>query len=97
MNQEAFVPTREICTRYEVEISFLEELSAHELIELQTVEDTSCVATDRLGDLERYIRLHYELDINLEGIEVVSRLLDRLTETQRQLRVLETRLRAYED
>jgi hypothetical protein len=96
MDMEAFIPAREICTRYQVEITFLEELSAHDLLEVQTVEETPCVATDRLGDLERYIRLHYELDINLEGIEVVSRLLEQLTESRRQLRLLETRLQAYE-
>lgn len=96
MDKESFIPAREICTRYQVEITFLEQLSAHDLLEVQTVEETPCVATDRLSDLERYIRLHYELDINLEGIEVVSRLVDQLTETRRQLRLLETRLQAYE-
>jgi hypothetical protein len=97
MDKEAFIPTREICSRYEVEIAFLEELSARDLLEVQTVEETPCVATERLGDLERYIRLHYELDINLEGIEVVCRLLDQLTEARRQIQLLETRLRAFQD
>jgi len=47
-------------------------------------------------ELEKYVRFYYELDINLEGIETVSYLLQRINTMQNELKTLTNRLRLYE-
>jgi len=96
MNTENLIPAREICARYQVEISFIRELSHHELLEVKTAGEETYLEAGRLGDLERLISLHYDMDINLEGIEVVERLLRQLEEARVRMRQPEDRLGLYE-
>ena len=42
------------------------------------------------------IRLHYELDINIEGIDAISHLLQRVDQLQDELRIMKNRLSRYE-
>jgi hypothetical protein len=42
------------------------------------------------------MRLHYDLDINLEGIEAITCLLDRVRSMQEEIRELRNRLGVYE-
>jgi chaperone modulatory protein CbpM len=51
-----------------------------------------CVSRDELGDMERMIRLHYELDINYAGLEAIHHLLERVREMQKELNQLRNRL-----
>lgn len=96
MHTEELIPAREICAHYQVEISFIRELSAHELLEVKTSGEETFLEAGRLKDLERLISLHYEMDINLEGIEVVERLVRQLEEARTRMRTLEDRLGLYE-
>lgn len=96
MNTEELISTREICSHYQVEISFIRELQSRELLEVKTTGEDSFLESHRLRDLERFISLYYELDVNLEGIEVVDRLLHQLNEARERMRQLENRLRLYE-
>jgi hypothetical protein len=41
-------------------------------------------------------RLYYEMDINVEGIETISYLLERMIALQQQVRDLSNRLNRYE-
>jgi hypothetical protein len=50
-----------------------------------------------LGRLERIVRLHFELDINLEGIETITHLLERMEAMQENIARLKNRLKAYEE
>jgi len=46
--------------------------------------------------LEKFVRFYYELDINLEGIETISHLLERVNALQDELTMLKNRLGIYE-
>ena len=48
------------------------------------------------SNLEKFIRLYYELDINLEGIETITHLLQRINSLQDEIIILKNRLRLYE-
>jgi hypothetical protein len=50
----------------------------------------------QLNELEKIIRLYYELDINLEGIETVIHLLQRINDMQDEITLLKNRLRLHE-
>ena len=50
----------------------------------------------QLRDVERYARLYYDLSINIEGIEAIHHLLDRMNGLREEVRTLRSRLRLYE-
>ena len=65
--------------------------------------DTPCVEegerylfASQLRDVERYARLYYDLSINIEGIEAIHHLLDRMNGLREEVRTLRSRLRLYE-
>tara|TARA_R100000935_G_C2827711_1_gene163268 strand:- start:311 stop:601 length:291 start_codon:yes stop_codon:yes gene_type:complete len=96
MNLEELIATEELCERYKVEHTFIRSLSESGLIEIITIEQREYVHCDRMAEFEKMRRLHYDLEINLEGIEAVTHLLDQLRELQKTNRRLQNRLNLYE-
>ena len=97
MSIDKFISLNELCTHYEVEISFFTRLNEMGLIETQVIGELICVHQDKITDIEKMIRLHRELDLNFEGIDTVFNLLDKITELQNELIQTKNRLRLYED
>lgn len=96
MNKEDLIPTQEICVRYEVEYQFVNSLYESGIIEIVKIEETEYIHYDYLADFEKMIRLHRDLDINLEGLEAVNHLLKQIRELQKDNRRLRNRLGLYE-
>jgi len=66
------------------------------LIEITTIKEAGFIEATQLRELEKYVRLYYELDINLEGIETINYLLQNINTMQDEIRSLRNRLRLYE-
>jgi hypothetical protein len=66
------------------------------MIEITTIEETNYIHESQLQELERIVRLHFELDINLEGIETINHLLQQINYMQDEITALRNRLRLYE-
>lgn len=96
MQKEDMISTDELCMHYRIERSFVQALHENGLIEINTVEETRCMPVHQLPDFERMIRLHYDLDINMEGIEAIDHLLKKIKAMQTHIRQLENRLHIYE-
>ena len=96
METEELIPILEFARHYSIEVSFIDSLREVGLIEIITVGDTQYIHEDRISDMERMIRLHYGLEINLEGVDAVSRLLERIDLLQHEIVALKNRLRLYE-
>jgi chaperone modulatory protein CbpM len=96
MTMKNLIPASEFCTNYKVSISFIRSLQDNGLLETTTIEETEYIPVSRLQELERIVRLHYDMDINLEGIETIMHLLQRIRFMQDEITVLRNRLRIYE-
>jgi chaperone modulatory protein CbpM len=96
MQTEYLIAVDEFCASHNIEISFITSLQQNGLIEISTVKETGFIDADQLQQLEKYIRFYYELDINLEGIETITHLLQRITSLQDEIIALRNRLRIYE-
>jgi len=96
MQVENLIAVNEFCVNHRIEISFISSLQQTGLIEITTVKETEFIDAGQLQQLERFIRLYYELDINLEGIETISHLLQRINSMQDEIIALKNRLRLYE-
>jgi len=97
METEYLIAIEEFCTSHNIEISFISSLQQSGLIEITTKQESSFIEADQLKQLEKYVRLHYEMDINLEGIETINYLLQRIGSMQDEIRILRNRLRLYEN
>lgn len=93
---ENLIPADEFCTNHNIEVSFIYSLQETGLIEITTIEERVYISSSQLQELERIVRLYFELDINLEGIETINHLLQRITRMQDEITALRNRLRLYE-
>ena len=87
----------EFCASHQVEISFIRSLEEYGLIETIIVNEMLCVPGNELSKLEQIIRLHQELNINSEGIDVIINLLQRIENMQNEITGLRNKLGFYED
>jgi len=84
------------CVNHNVEISFISSLHENGLIKITTIEETSFIDENQLLQLEKIVRFYNELDINIEGIETITHLLERVNAMQNEIITLRNRLRLYE-
>jgi chaperone modulatory protein CbpM len=97
MENEHLISADEFCSHYNVEFSFIHALQENELIEMTAIEENYFIDTNQLQKLEQYTRWHYDLDVNLEGIEVIDQMLARIKNMQHEIAALRNRLRLYEE
>ena len=91
------IAANEFCIYHNIEPSFIYSLQQSGLIEITVVEEKPFVDESELPQLERLVRLYREMDINLEGIETITYLLQRMNDMQRQIVQLTNRLSMYEN
>jgi hypothetical protein len=96
METEYLIAIDEFCSRHNIEISFISSLQQSGLIEITTIKESAFIEADQLQQLEKFVRLYYELDINLEGIETINYLLHRINSMHDEITTLRNRLRIYE-
>ncbi|MDD4993241.1 MAG: chaperone modulator CbpM [Paludibacter sp.] len=96
MKTKYLIAIDEICAIHNIEISFISSLQQIGLIDITTIENSNFIAADQLLELEKYVRFYYELDINVEGIETVSYLLQNINTLQQEITTLTNRLHLYE-
>jgi hypothetical protein len=97
MKAQEFISIHQLCSIYQVEVSFFNQLNEIGLIEFTIIEETPYLHQDLISDIEKMIRMHNELAINIEGIDVVCNLLQKVTDLQNELITTQNRLRLYED
>lgn len=95
MAQQKLIIIETICTHYEIEVSFVDALSNLGLIEIHTIEQTRCISEENISELERMIRIHQDLEVNPEGIDVIFNLLSKVDELKSELAATQNQLRRY--
>jgi hypothetical protein len=96
MQAEYLIAIDEFCAKHDIEVSFISSLEETGLIEITKIEETGFIQVDQIQQLEKFIRFYYELDINLEGIETISHLLNRVHDLQEEIIELRNKLGLYE-
>lgn len=91
-----FVSANAFCTHHHIEIAFIHSLHDFGLIDATPADNDVLLPQEQLEALERMVRLHYDLQINLEGIDAIYHLLDKMENMQRELSFLRHQLRQAE-
>ncbi|WP_313384516.1 chaperone modulator CbpM [Chishuiella sp.] len=74
------------CEYHKIEPKFLIDLYQNDLVILHERNQEYFIDEEDLTKVERYIEFHYNLGINIEGIEVIHHLLDQIETLQKQLK-----------
>ena len=96
MASQNLISATEFCRHHNIEVSFIDSLQDFGLVEITTVEGSGFIDEDQLEELEKMIRLHYDLQINLEGIDAIRHLLEQIQNMQSEITILKNRLQIYE-
>lgn len=96
MQTENLIAIRDFCIHHNIEISFISSLQQNGLIEITTIEETDFIDAGQLQQLEKFTHFYYELDINLEGIETISHLLQRIETMHDEMVALKNKILLYE-
>ena len=81
---------------HEIENTFIKELHNYGLVEIIMLEDDEFLEPEQLPLIEKMIRMHYDLKINLEGIDAIYHLLNKIEVLQQNLTAAQNKLRVFE-
>lgn len=95
MQTEYLITVDQLCASYNIEISFISLLHQNGLIEIITIKESEFIDVRQLQQLEKLIHFYYELDINIEGIETIIHLLQRIHSMQDEIISLKNQLLFY--
>lgn len=98
MEERTTISARDYCHYHQIEITFIHSLHEYGLLQVDTINDEEwLLPQDQLEHLERMVRLHFDLHINLEGLDAINHLLQRVESMRREMLALRNRLRLYEE
>lgn len=97
MQNEDMISIQEFCNNHNLEVSFIHILQQYELVQITTIEETTYIPASQLQQAEKIVRMHYDLGINMEGIDAIEHLLHRVENMQQEITALQNRLNLYEE
>ena len=92
---EHLILVEHICLSHHIDPTFVSTLHSYGLVEIKMENNIAYIDADQLLRVEKMIRLHYELGVNIEGIDVISNLLSQIDHLQKDLNATQNKLRFY--
>lgn len=96
MDNTEFIALSDFCESHDITSTFVIELQEYGLIQVVNRNNDIYIPIQELPKAEKIVRLYLDLDINLEGIEVIENLLEKMQNMQREITLLKNHLRLYE-
>lgn len=97
METTDLIPIQLICKHYKIPVAFIDTLQEFQLVDLIFKEEDFFIHKKQLKKIEKIARLHYDLEINIEGIDVIYNLLEQVNTLKQEIATLHNKLRLYED
>lgn len=91
-----YISITQICEGHQIEPQFIHQLHREGLVEIHQVDNQEVLTEDQVIAVEKMIRMHYQLDINIQGIEAITHLLGQVNDLQHEIQSLRSRLKRYE-
>jgi hypothetical protein len=91
-----YVTIEEFANFHKVTTTLVQEFADFGLIEIKQFERKDCLIASDLEKYESAIRLHRDLSINKEGIEIILDMREKHTEMQKELALLKHKIKKHE-
>jgi hypothetical protein len=92
---QKYITIQHLAEFHQVDSGLLQEFAEFGLIRIQKTETTPCIVHEELEKCERIIRLHRELGVNKEGIDIILRMRETQTELQKEMKRLKYLLQKH--
>ena len=96
MSSKNLILIKQFCVYHEIENTFITELNNYGLVEIIIDKEDEYLHSEQLPAIEKMIRMHYDLKINLEGIDAIYHLLNKIEVLQQNLTATQNKLRLFE-
>ena len=96
MNDKELISVQKVIIHHNLDEQFIESIESFQLIEFIVKDSNKYLHTEQLPILEKIIRLHYDLEVNMQGIDVINNMLDRMDSMHKTIQQLENKLKLYE-
>lgn len=94
--EKELIAIKEYCINYDIEPSFIDSLEESGLIILTSINEEKFIRIEQLQEMDRYIHFHYDLHINIEGIDAIRHLLDKINRMRDEIQQLKRLLQLHE-
>ena len=88
------ISREELVKIYNIEITFFDELVDSGLLNIHTENEIRYLMYEDLPSFERFTNWHYDLEINLPGLEVIHEMLQKMENLKQRNRELLSKLSA---
>lgn len=82
------ISREELVRIYNVEITFFDSLEEAGLVTTELEDEVKYLRYDDLGYFEKFANWHYDLEVNLPGLEIIHHLLQKMEALHRENRQL---------
>lgn len=96
MEREKYILVSHYCQHAHIEDSFVQRLQEYGLVQFEKREDDFFIDEKDITEIERMFRLHHDLGINFEGLDAIKQMLSRLRKMEKEMALLQKKLRLYE-
>ncbi len=93
--QTELIIVNDYCHKCHIDPSFIVLLGEEGLIEIKTEGGEQYIALSQLPEVEQYCRMYYDLCINVEGIDTIRHLLDRIEVLRNENALLRAQLSVF--
>lgn len=87
-----YLKITEFCDKAQVEITFVSALQEEGILSYHTMEEEDFIEISFLPELEMFCRWHYDLGVNVEGIDAMRHMRSKMSEMQEELNLLRSKL-----
>lgn len=87
------ISREELVRIYNIEITFFDLLEESGLVETEFENDVKYLRYEELSNFERFTTWHYDLEVNLPGLEIIHRLLKQMEDLKNENRKLSQYIR----
>lgn len=95
MKKQNLISVERFCSYYEIPDSFIHELVEYELIKVIQEKEKRFIDFNSVSQIEKYIRLHFDLNVNFEGLDIITNLITQLEEAQEEIKKLKAQINLY--
>jgi len=96
MDKKHYFLLEEVSQMSLINNSFLKGLIEYELIAFKQELDNIYIVEDDINEIERLFRLHNDLGLGFESLDIVNSMLNRINELEQEVNYLKSRLSLYE-
>lgn len=86
------ISREELVKIYNIELTFFDELEEYGLVTTQTENNIKYLLYEELPQFEKFTNWHYDLEVNMPGLEVINNLLHKINALQDENRRLMQRV-----